>query len=106
MSAEIGGTVAVIDAKTYEVIKVVGFDIPCIPAELIQPTGIDFSKTESSLSWRFAHPNRVAVIDADSYEVKQYAGRLPSCPDVGLSVRSRLGPDHLEGDGHVSARRM
>jgi hypothetical protein len=44
VSAEIGGTVAVIDAKTYEVIKVVGFDIPGIPAELIQPTGIDFSK--------------------------------------------------------------
>ena len=44
VSAEIGGTVAVIDPKTSKIIKKFGFKIPGVRPELIQPMGIIFSK--------------------------------------------------------------
>jgi len=54
------------------VIKVVGFEIPGVPAELIQPMGIDFSKDGKLAFVALGPANRVAVIDAATYEVKQY----------------------------------
>ena len=47
VSAEIGGTVAVIDCADYKVAKKFGFEIPGIKPELIQPMGIDFPRTAS-----------------------------------------------------------
>ena len=72
VSAEIGGTLSIIDAKTFELLKVIGFEIPGVPAELIQPMGIDFSKDGKLAFLALGPANRVAVIDTPSYEVKQY----------------------------------
>ena len=67
-----GGTLSIIDAKTFEILKVIGFEIPGVPAELIQPMGIDFSKDGKLAFLALGPANRVAVIDTSSYEVKQY----------------------------------
>ena len=49
VSAEVGGTVSVIDAQKRKIIKKIGFEIPGVRPELIQPVGIVFSlKTESA----------------------------------------------------------
>ncbi|WP_342027494.1 PQQ-dependent catabolism-associated beta-propeller protein [Methyloceanibacter methanicus] len=44
VSSEVGGTVSVIDGGTYEIAKVIGFEIPGVSPEQIQPVGIRFSK--------------------------------------------------------------
>jgi YVTN family beta-propeller protein len=72
VSAEVGGTVAVINAKTFEVIKKIGFQIPGVPADLIQPLGIDFSKDGKLVFVALGPANRVAVINASTYEVVDY----------------------------------
>ena len=44
VSAEVGGTIAVIDAATAKIVKKIRFHIPGVRPELIQPMGIIFSK--------------------------------------------------------------
>jgi YVTN family beta-propeller protein len=72
VSAEIGGTVSVIDAKTYKVVKKFGFTIPGVNPELIQPVGIEMSKDGKHAFVALSHANRVAVVDTETYEIKQY----------------------------------
>src|SRR5205085_5172657 len=40
VSAEIGGTVSVVDASKYEIVKRIAFAVPGIPTEAIQPVGL------------------------------------------------------------------
>ena len=40
MTSEVGGTVSVIDAKTRKIIKTIGFEIPGIRPESMQPVGV------------------------------------------------------------------
>jgi PQQ-dependent catabolism-associated beta-propeller protein len=72
VSAEVGGTVAVIDAKSYEVVKKIGFQIPGVPADLIQPMGIDFSKDGKLVFVALGPANRIAVINAETFDVEEY----------------------------------
>jgi YVTN family beta-propeller protein len=72
VTSEIGGTVSVIDTATLQIIKKIGFEIPGVNQEAIQPVGVRVTKDGK---WTFAAlgpANRVAVIDAQSYEVKDY----------------------------------
>jgi DNA-binding beta-propeller fold protein YncE len=43
VSSEIGGTVSIIDVSTKEKVKVIGFEIPGLRKESIQPVGIRIS---------------------------------------------------------------
>ena len=61
VSAEIGGTVAVIDAATYKITKKLDFEIPGVRAELIQPMGIRFSKDGKQAFVAIGRANRIAV---------------------------------------------
>ena len=72
MSAEIGGTVSVIDAVTRDIKHKVTFEIPGISAELIQPVGVRITKDGSKAYVALGPANRVAVVDANTYEVKDY----------------------------------
>jgi PQQ-dependent catabolism-associated beta-propeller protein len=72
VSAEIGGTVSVIDAATRQVIKTIGFEVPGVTKEAIQPVGVRVTR-DSKLAFVALGPaNRVAVIDAQTFEVKDY----------------------------------
>jgi PQQ-dependent catabolism-associated beta-propeller protein len=72
VSAEIGGTVSVIDSKTYKTVKKFGFEIPGVRPEVIQPMGIRFSKDGKLAFIALSTANRVAVVDTATYEVKDY----------------------------------
>jgi PQQ-dependent catabolism-associated beta-propeller protein len=72
VSAEIGGTIAVIDPKTFKIVKKFGFEIPGVRPELIQPMGILFSKDGKLAFVAIGRANRIAVLDAATFEVKKY----------------------------------
>src|SRR5215469_498626 len=72
VSAEIGGTVSVIDAAKREIIKRITFAVPGVPTEAIQPVGIAITPDRKLAFIALGPANRVAVIDAQSYEVLRY----------------------------------
>jgi YVTN family beta-propeller protein len=64
--------VSIIDAAKHEVIHKINFAVPGVPDEAIQPVGIVLTQDRK---WGFVAlgpANRVAVVDAQSYEVKRY----------------------------------
>jgi PQQ-dependent catabolism-associated beta-propeller protein len=93
VSSEVGGTISVIDTsnwddpKSWKVIKEIGFEVPGVRPELLQPVGMDFSKDGKLLFSPLGPANRVAVIDTATKEVKDYilVGQRP--------WHGELGPD-------------
>ena len=71
VSSEIGGTVSVVDANRHQVVGKVAFSVPGIAAEAIQPVGLTFTRDARGCWWRRAR-NRVAVVDARTFEVERY----------------------------------
>jgi PQQ-dependent catabolism-associated beta-propeller protein len=72
VSAEIGGTVSVIDNATRQIKHKVTFELPGVPPEAIQPVGV---RVTSDRKWAFVAlgpSNRVAVVDAQTFEVEDY----------------------------------
>jgi PQQ-dependent catabolism-associated beta-propeller protein len=72
VSAEIGGTVSVIDDATRQIKHQITFEIPAVPPEAIQPVGIAITSDNTKAFVALGPANRVAVIDAQTYEVKDY----------------------------------
>ena len=70
--SEVAGTVSVIDAKTRKIIKVIGFAVPGVQPEYIQPVGVRVTKDGSKAFVALGPANRVAVIDGKSLEVEDY----------------------------------
>ena len=72
VSAEVGGTVSVIDATTFKEVKKISFAVPGLNQEAIQGEGIAFTPDEKTAFVALGPANRVAVVDAQTYEVKDY----------------------------------
>jgi PQQ-dependent catabolism-associated beta-propeller protein len=72
VSSEIGGTVSVIDNAGRKIKQKITFEIPGVPAESIQPVGVAITSDRSKAFVALGPANRVAVIDGQSYEVKDY----------------------------------
>lgn len=72
VSAEIGGTVAVIDSATRTIKHKIGFAIRGVPTEAIQPVGVRVMKDRRWAFVALGPANRVAVVDAQTYEVEKY----------------------------------
>jgi PQQ-dependent catabolism-associated beta-propeller protein len=72
VSSEIGGTVSVIDNQTREIKQKIGFAIPGVPAEAIQPVGVKVTSDRSKAFIALGPANRVALVDAQTYEVEDY----------------------------------
>jgi YVTN family beta-propeller protein len=72
VSSELAGTVSVIDAKTREIIKVIEFDVPGIQPAYIQPVGVRVTKDRTKAFVALGPANRVAVVDAKTFEVEDY----------------------------------
>ena len=72
VTSEVAGVVTVIDAKTRKVIKTVSFAIPGVQPENIQPVGVRITKDGTKAFLALGPANRVAVIDAKTFEVEQY----------------------------------
>src|SRR5215475_1067421 len=72
VSAEIGGTVSVIDAAKHTVVKRITFAVAGVPNEAIQPVGVAITDDRKLAFVALGPANRVAVVDAQSYEVMKY----------------------------------
>ena len=72
VSSEIGGTVAVIDPKTHKIVKKISFDIAGIPNEALQPVGVRITKDGAKAFIALGPANRVAVVNAKTFEVEKY----------------------------------
>jgi len=72
VSAEIGGTVSVIDPVQKKVTHKINFEIQGINKDAIQPVGVRFNQDNSKAFVALGPANRVAVIDAKTYKVEKY----------------------------------
>jgi YVTN family beta-propeller protein len=72
VTSEVGGTVSVIDTKTRKIVKTIGFEIPGIRPESMQPVGVRVLKDGSKAFVALGPANHVAVIDAKKLEVERY----------------------------------
>lgn len=72
VSAEIGGTVSVIDVASRQIIKKITFDIPGMHAEAIQPVGIKLTRDGKRAYVALGPAARVAIINVDTFEVEKY----------------------------------
>ena len=72
VSAEVGGSVSVVDAATRWIVKRIRFAVPGVPTEAIQPVGVAITKDRKLAFVALGPANRVAVIDAKTYEVIRY----------------------------------
>ena len=72
VSAEIGGTVSVIDNATREIKHKITFEVPGLPPEALQPVGVRVAEDRSAAFVALGPANRVAVVDAQSFEVQDY----------------------------------
>jgi PQQ-dependent catabolism-associated beta-propeller protein len=72
VSAEIGGTVSVIDPVLKKVTHKINFEIQGITKDAIQPVGVRFNQDNSKAYVALGPANRVAVVDAKTYKVEKY----------------------------------
>ena len=61
-----------LDTAMREIVKRITFAVPGVPAEAIQPVGIAITRDRKLAFVALGPANRVAVIDAQSYEVLKY----------------------------------
>ncbi|MDV3243294.1 MAG: PQQ-dependent catabolism-associated beta-propeller protein, partial [Methylocaldum sp.] len=72
VTSEIAGTLTVFDVDTKQPVKKIGFKIPGVTQEKIQPVGIRIDKDRRYGYVALGPANRVAVIDAQKLEVVDY----------------------------------
>src|SRR3546814_13498344 len=72
VSAEIGGTVSVIDAESLEIKKKISFSVPGLQPEALHPVGVRITPVRSTSYAALRPAHRAAVIDHHSYEVQEY----------------------------------
>ena len=72
VSAEIGGTISVIDPAKREVTKKIEFEIPGLRREAIQPVGINLTNDGKTGFVALGPANRIAVIDGVTHKVTKY----------------------------------
>ena len=79
-----GGNVSVIDGETFEIAKVIDFDIPGVSPEQIQPLGMRFSVDGKKTYVAIGLANRVAVVNTDTFDEKDYVleGQRPWHVDI------------------------
>ena len=72
VSAEIGGTVSVLNPEDGAIVKKIEFEVPGVPPEALQPVGVRVTKDGSKVYVALGPANRVAVIDGATDEVEEY----------------------------------
>ncbi|MNC17125.1 Cytochrome D1 heme domain protein [compost metagenome] len=71
-SAEIGGTVTVIDVATRQPVKTLTFQIKGVHPDKVQPVGVKLTADGKYAFVALGPANHVAVVDAKTYEVLDY----------------------------------
>ena len=94
VSAEIGGTVSVIDPAKHAVKKKITFDIPGLRKEAIQPVGISITRDGKTGFVALGPANRVAVIDGATHEVTEISARRSARLAHGVHAGRKVSADH------------
>ena len=71
-SAEIGGTVTVLDVDSRQVLKVLNFAIKGVHPDKVQPVGVKLTDDGKYAFVALGPANHVAVVDAKTYEILDY----------------------------------
>ncbi len=100
VTSEIGGTVSVIDTASHEILTRIGFSVPGLRQETIQPVGLRFSLDGRWAFVALGPANRVAVIDAATFEVKDYilVGQRPWHIEIGPDGKKLFVANGLTND--------
>lgn len=72
VTSEIAGSLSVLDAESRQLLKRITFKIPGVTAEKVQPVGICIDSGRRFGYVALGPANRVAVVDAQTLEVKDY----------------------------------
>jgi len=72
VSAEIGGTVAVIEPSSGAITKTIEFEIQGVFTEAIQPVGVRATRDGKKVFVALGPSNRVAVVNGETDEVEEY----------------------------------
>ena len=71
-SAEIGGTVTVLDVDSRQVLKVLNFAIKGVHPDKVQPVGVKLTDDGKYALVALGPANHVAVVDAKTFEILDY----------------------------------
>jgi PQQ-dependent catabolism-associated beta-propeller protein len=71
-TSEMGGSLTVVDAKTKQISKHITFEIQGVSKDKIQPVGVVVDKEMKRAYVALGLANRVAVVNAKTYEVEKY----------------------------------
>jgi PQQ-dependent catabolism-associated beta-propeller protein len=72
VSSELGGTVTVIDTKTFKILNTIHFDVQGLRSNFIQPVGINISDDDKLAFVALGPANRVAVVSVPEHKVLSY----------------------------------
>lgn len=72
VTSEMAGTLMVLDTKTKQPIKTISFAIQGVPNDKIQPVGIAIDKERKRAYVALGTANRIAVVNAQTFEVEKY----------------------------------
>ena len=72
MSAEIGGTVSVINPEGGGIEHKITFEVPGIAPELLQPVGVRVTSDGKKIFVALGPSNRVALVNGETFEVEKY----------------------------------
>jgi len=72
VTSEMAGTLMILDVKTKQIIKTIKFDVQGVTADKIQPVGVVIDKDRKRGYVALGPANRVAVINAQTFEVEKY----------------------------------
>lgn len=71
-TSEMAGTLTVLDANTKQIVKNIHFEIPGVTNDKIQPVGVVIDKDRNRGYVALGPANRVAVVNAKTFEVERY----------------------------------
>jgi PQQ-dependent catabolism-associated beta-propeller protein len=72
VTSEIAGSLTILDVKTKQIVHSVKFAVPGITPEQIQPVGTVIDKQRKRGYVALGPANRVAVVNAQTFEVENY----------------------------------
>jgi len=72
VSSELGGTVTVIDAKTFKILDTIHFAVEGLRSTFIQPVGINITRDDKVAFVCLGPANRVAVVNVPERKVLSY----------------------------------
>lgn len=72
VSSELGGTVTVIDARTFKIVDTIHFKVRGLRSRYLQPVGINITRDDKFAFVALGPANRVAVVSVASHKVLSY----------------------------------